>query len=396
MPSYRRLPSGKWQAAVRLPSGKRETRTDRLKSVVAAWATQREAEIARGLWRDPRAGRIPYVEWYTRWWAARVVEDSTRKTDEGAFRNHILPKWEEWPLAKIRRMDVQGWIREMEKAGVGAHMIRYCYNLFSATLGDAILDGLIGETPCVRVDLPATPPKLPSWFTREQVDRIEQHLPRGHAVMVELMVNSGPRWGEAAAVVGRERTDGEGNVVDWTRRKLTITGTLTQQGRWKEYPKNSASRGEIPVPEHVCDAMAALLAGREPDDWVFVATRRSPGKKTFPRVSGANWRWHWYRAIDAANAKIAEENRRLPKAERIAPVPRYDPHDCRHTAASWLVQEGVPLYHVKELLRHASIQTTQRYAHLAPDRDDTITDAWEKIRAHQRRTARGGEASSDG
>ncbi|GGO70824.1 hypothetical protein [Nonomuraea cavernae] len=55
-------------------------------------------------------------------------------------------------------------------------------------------------------------------------------------------------------------------------------------------------------------------------------------------LSGANWRVVWYEAIDAANVKIEEANRGLPKERRGDPVPRYDPHDCRHTAASWLVQ----------------------------------------------------------
>lgn len=105
-------------------------------------------------------------------------------------------------------------------------------------------------------------------------------------------------------------------------------------------------------------------------------------------MSGANWRKVWYAAIDAANEKIVKENRRGPKGERVDPVPAYDPHDCRHTAASWLVQEGVPLYHVQALLGHESSQTTQPYAHLAPDAHETVTDAWERIRAHQLRTSR--------
>jgi integrase len=396
MASFRKLKSGLWQATVRQPNGKRLTATDKLKSVVRDWAIEQEDAIRRGVWRDPRAGRITVAEWHERWWAARVVEDSTRRTDEGMFRNHVLPKWGNWPLAQIRRLDVQAWIREMEQAGTGAYAIRYAYNLLSTMLGDAVIDDRIGASPCRRIDLPRTDAKLPAWFTREQVDRIKAELPDGHAAMTELMVCSGPRWGEAAAIVGRARPDGEGNVMDWTRRRLRITGALTQHGKWKEHPKSSKSRREIPVPAHVCDAMAKLLVEREPDDYVFVASRRSPGKTTFPTLSGANWRVRWYQAIDAANERIAEENRGRPQGQRIDPVPRLDPHDCRHTAASWLVQEGVSLYVVQWLLGHESFATTQRYAHLAPDRVDTITDAWSKIMTHERRTEISREGGSWG
>ena len=42
-------------------------------------------------------------------------------------------------------------------------------------------------------------------------------------------------------------------------------------------------------------------------------------------------------------------------------------HTLRHTAASWMVQAGVPLYEVQTILGHSSPLLTQRYSHLAPD-----------------------------
>jgi integrase len=42
-------------------------------------------------------------------------------------------------------------------------------------------------------------------------------------------------------------------------------------------------------------------------------------------------------------------------------------HTLRHTAASWLVQQGVDLYAVGQILGHKTPRMTQRYAHLSPD-----------------------------
>ena len=42
-------------------------------------------------------------------------------------------------------------------------------------------------------------------------------------------------------------------------------------------------------------------------------------------------------------------------------------HDLRHTYASWKVQAGVPLMHVKELLDHKTLAMVKRYAHLTPE-----------------------------
>lgn len=51
-------------------------------------------------------------------------------------------------------------------------------------------------------------------------------------------------------------------------------------------------------------------------------------------------------------------------------------HDLRHTCASWLVQAGVPLHTVAELLGHSSPTLTKRYAHLAPQH---LADAVDRL-----------------
>ena len=77
-------------------------------------------------------------------------------------------------------------------------------------------------------------------------------------------------------------------------------------------------------------------------------------------------------------------------------IRRFSPRIMRHTAASWLVQAGVPLYGVQTLLGHEDYATTQRYAHLAPDAHGKVIEAWSRHTAgdsdaqvtHERKEAR--------
>lgn len=89
--------------------------------------------------------------------------------------------------------------------------------------------------------------------------------------------------------------------------------------------------------------LVLMLANMGPADRGPVFTYLDP--RTKERRPVKSWRKAWGKAL--ARAKIT--NLRW--------------HDLRHTAASWLVQAGVPLDVVRDILGHASIATTLRYAH---------------------------------
>jgi integrase len=72
-------------------------------------------------------------------------------------------------------------------------------------------------------------------------------------------------------------------------------------------------------------------------------------------------------------------------------------HDLRHTFASTAVATDQGLQMIGKLLRHAQVQTTARYAHLAAD---PIKDAADQIAGESGSTrtpipAQGGQQSGD-
>lgn len=59
--SVRRLASGRWQARYLVAGGRISAapRTFRTKADAARWLAMAESDQARGVWVDPRAGKVP-------------------------------------------------------------------------------------------------------------------------------------------------------------------------------------------------------------------------------------------------------------------------------------------------------------------------------------------------
>ena len=72
--------------------------------------------------------------------------------------------------------------------------------------------------------------------------------------------------------------------------------------------------------------------------------------------------------------KIGDIKKCWNTAIRNARISNFRFHDLRHTFATRLVEKGVELVVVKELLGHADIHTTMRYAHAVPNRKKYAID----------------------
>ena len=73
-------------------------------------------------------------------------------------------------------------------------------------------------------------------------------------------------------------------------------------------------------------------------------------------------------------SRIQSVKRSFRTACKSAGITNFRIHDLRHTTAAWLVQAGIPLVQVSELLRHSDIRMTMRYAHLAPENVRSAVD----------------------
>jgi integrase len=338
------------------------SKTDPLKRVVAVWAAEQEAAYRAGAASAYRSRNATVGEWADRWWAARDVEASTARKEEAALRNHIRPYWQNWPLTSIGRMDVQAWVTKRAKAGIGNGAIHTAYGLFSMMMADAVREGLILASPCSGVRLPRLTKPTPRWFTRHEYDRLQLALatreirtqgrrlvPDAHAdvwrALLGLACFSGLRPAELAGL--------DVDALDLDNGLVHVRQVWTREHTIRRYLKSDRSNRFVPFPAEVGDLLWRVAADKPDTAPLFT----SP-KGTRVEFSG-NFRDRvWVPTLEAAD---------------IEPVRFYV---CRHTAASWLVQAGVPDRKIMAVLGHADTHLIDVYAHLAPKAHDEVRAAW--------------------
>jgi hypothetical protein len=65
------------------------------------WLAEVEHAKTRGLWTDPRLGRIRFTDWVAAWWSTTTnLRPTTRARDEAILRLHALPRFGDLPLPR--------------------------------------------------------------------------------------------------------------------------------------------------------------------------------------------------------------------------------------------------------------------------------------------------------
>jgi integrase len=171
------------------------------------------------------------------------------------------------------------------------------------------------------------------FLTQSEIERLLLHCRASThpflCLVVELLLLTGARVGEARTARWRD--------IDLDKRLWTVP--RSKNGRSRRIVLSAAA---VNVVQRTRERSDQLMLPVKPDAYLF----------TNPLTLTAYHSYYaaWFKVRDAAGLSDL----------RI--------HDLRHTFASLLVNKGVSLYEVQTLLGHSSVQMTQRYAHLAPDR----------------------------
>jgi integrase len=188
-------------------------------------------------------------------------------------------------------------------------VLKHCLKL-------AVEWGELNQNPAAGARLPKLPPGKTRYLTPGELKAALEAAPEWLRAPMAFAACTGVRRGEMLALRWMD--------VDTRNRRLYLRET-----------KNGALR-ILPIPESALLVLNSLPQGAS-GDCVFAGV--DPGllsvytKRVFKRIG----------APDASF------------------------HTLRHTAASWMVQQGVDLYAVGQILGHKTPRMTQRYAHLSPE-----------------------------
>lgn len=262
---------------------------------------------------------LPYVKSYKRSW----------NTDETMIRLHLMPALGERAMGSVIPPDIARLVEAMRGRGYAAGtcnralvLLRYGYTLALRWRIEGVEQNPAKELKNLKEDN-----RIERYLTPEQTQRLlvavrESHNPLLTSIVAFLIYTGARR---------REVLDARWGDVDMARKLWRIPKTKSGKVRY------------VPLSAGALQLLAALRAEHPPLGG-FVFANPHTG---LPFVS-------IFHSWDAARQRAGLPELRL--------------HDLRHSFASFLVNAGRSLYEVQELLGHADIRTTARYAHLSRER----------------------------
>ena len=273
--------------------------------------------------------------------------ESYRKEEEH-FNNWLEPVLGKMPLKDIYPLNLEKVKKNMLDAERSSRSLQYVFATFRQIWNMAKRDGLLTtESPSKQVKLPKVSNERLRFLTHEEADNLLKNL-KGRSIQLNNIALLSLHCGLRASEIFRLKWQD----IDLDRGVITVHG-----------------KGNKNRPAFMTDKAKAIFENLEPgspDNLVF-ADRNG---KEIGKVSNA---------FDRAVRELGLND------DITDPLNKFTFHCLRHTFASWLVQNGVNLYTVKELLGHSTLAMTERYSHLAKD---TLKNAVKKLEDSMKTTAK--------
>ena len=302
---------------VREPASKRKAEAEEMLEA-------RKTDIKRGEFRLPGKRKIKFEKFAQEYMEYAKLNKRSWMRDEISLK-HLLPHFKGMPLLKINPKHIEDYKRKrLDK--VKPATINRELTLLKFMFSLAKKWKYANENPVKEVKFFQERQLVIHTLTKEEALKLIAVAGEHLKPIIMLALNTGMRRGEILNL--------RWNDVDFDRRFIYIKET--KSGVMRKVPMNSL----------VIEALSKL---ERKNSFVF----QNP--KTNERLK------HIRTAFYTARRKAGIEDFRF--------------HDLRHTAATWMVAEGIDLVTVKEILGHADIKTTMRYAHPTPENKRKAVDA---------------------
>lgn len=271
---------------------------------------------------------------------------NTRETYARILRVH-LADWQTIPITDVTSDDVAAMINRLvteERSPVAPYDFARSVLRFATNTEPPLRSG----NPAALVRVPRGGKVRAQFLTHAEADLLLTAAEGPARPMVETLLNTGLRVGELLALRVRDLHTGEAPALTVAQAMRRAQGG---QPAGPGAPKSERSRRTVALDAYTAEFLTAQSKGKGPDDYLFVNAR-----------TGDHWRYSQWR-----------ESIWLPTIENAAITKNIRPHDLRHTHASWLLTDGVPLLVVSRRMGHESVMVTASvYGHIQPEADDVV------------------------
>lgn len=288
------------------------------------------------------------------------IEPGTRAEYVRVAGRSFLPIIGDLPIDAITKADVGRWVAWQERQPsvarkgqqVSAKTVRNYHALLSSVLAASVDEGYRTDNPAYRTRLSRGVKREGVFLSPAEFATLLHFIPARYEGLVMFLAGTGCRWGEATAI-----TWGDINLA-------AHPPTARIDKAWKKSENGS------PVLKHPKSSRSKRTVSLTHDVIAMLGDPQDPAELVFPGVRSGGHIWYGrFRATTWLPAVKKAMDREMCRIEGLTPL-RAAPniHDLRHSHASWLIADGVPLTFVQARLGHESIQTTSNvYGHLQPD-----------------------------